>query len=69
MILENLSPDAAEGLAPLVAQDSPLEAGRYVVKHTKEATASAWNEQVQSTVWFRTPVRSPLSAAARDRIV
>lgn len=66
MGLEHFTRDAAEKLDDLAAQNSPIEAGRYVVKHAEEARASARDDQIQSMVWFKTPASSPSSDIALD---
>lgn len=55
-IMNHLSREGAEKLPDFTTQSHPIQDGRYVVKHATEEFAEAKDDQIQSTVWFRTPV-------------
>ena len=64
--MNHLTREGAEKLPAFPTQAHPIQDGRYVVKHATEEIAVAKDDQIQSTVWFRTPVK-PLTTPLPTR--
>lgn len=60
--LNHLTRAAVEGLKPLPSQPGTIHNDRYAVQHSEEDSVAAYDIEVASKIWFKSPVRneSPL---------
>ncbi|KAB2571190.1 Tyrosinase [Lasiodiplodia theobromae] len=53
--LNHLTQARVQNLPSLPSQSSSITAGHYVIKHLEEEAVEAWDSQIQTKIWFKSP--------------